>query len=328
MKKFKFIFVLSLVFLTACVNKMQDADTASYNSNSAPVPASERLNAANSASSNTGGGGGGGSNKSQTFASNPATAQVTELNTQTPPVNIERKIIRNADLSLETDSPEEVQRRIAAIADSKGGFVVESTQSSSNVKATTRDTVTMTVRVPAEKFNESLDEIRKAASRVIVETVKGEDVTEEFIDIEARLKAKKSLEAQFIEIMKRANSVADALDVQRQLAEVRGEIEKIEGRKRFLENQASLSTIKIRLQTPAVFSANSDGFFYRLKESIGNGFDVALNFILGFVAFLIAILPFLILIVLPAFLIARYFWKKRGKQKSASEIAKEEIRDK
>ncbi len=94
----------------------------------------------------------------------------------------------------------------------------------------------MTIRVPSEKFDETLNEIRKNSNRVIVETVKGEDVTEEFIDIEARLKTKKALEEQFLEIMKRSNSVEEALNVQRELAEVRGEIEQIEGRKRFLEN--------------------------------------------------------------------------------------------
>ena len=287
---------------------------------------SNKTNTGSGSGRGNGGGGGGTENRKSVEAQTQVVDQ--SVSNQSQPTVTERKIIRNADLSLESDAPEEAQRRIASIADSKGGFVVESTQSSSNVKATTRDTVTMTVRVPAEKFNEALDEIRKAASRVIVETVKGEDVTEEFIDIEARLKAKKSLEAQFMEIMKRANSVQDALNVQTELAEVRGEIEKIEGRKRFLENAASLSTIKIRLQTPMAFAANSDGFFYRLKESIGSGFDAAMTFFLGFVSVLIALLPFLILVVLPIFLIIRYFWKRQSKQKSAIEIAKDEIKDK
>ncbi len=337
MKIIKFIAVLVFVFLTSCVGKSSESMTAnSTSNNAAPVAQSFEKGVvtsnSNSAKSNTAGsgtgkgnGGGGGNERKSTDAQTQVVDQ--SLSNQPQPAVTERKIIRNADLSLETASPEEAQQQITTIAESKGGFVVDSTQSSSNVKATTRDTVAMTVRVPAEKFNESLDEIRRTASRVIVETVKGEDVTEEFIDIEARLKAKKSLEAQFIEIMKRANSVEDALKVQTELAEVRGEIEKIEGRKRFLENQASLSTVKIRLQTPMAFSANSDGFFYRLKESVGNGFDAAMNFVLGFVAVLIAILPFLILVVLPVFLIARYFWKKQRKQKSANEIAREEIKE-
>lgn len=246
-------------------------------------------------------------------------------NTQDAPTTIDRKIIRNADLNLEAESPETSLQKITAIAESKSGFVVESQESSSDVKTTEHDVVTMTVRVPAEKFNEALDEIRKSATRVIVENVKGEDVTEEFIDIEARLKAEKALEAQFIEIMKRANSVDDALNVQRELADVRGEIEKIEGRKRFLENQSSLSTIKIRLQTPTVFSASSSGFFYRLAQSFSTGFDFALNFVLGLVTFLIAVLPFALIFGLPSYFIVRYFWRRQTRPRSFSEIAKEEI---
>src|SRR5262249_17830794 len=114
--------------------------------------------------------------------------------------NIDRKIVRNAELDLEADSPEKAQQSITSIAEMKGGFVVESQQSMSDIKAANRDIVTMTVRVPAEKFSEALDEIRKTSSRVVSETVKGDDVTEEYIDIEAQLKAKKALEAQFMEI--------------------------------------------------------------------------------------------------------------------------------
>jgi len=286
-------------------------------------------------------GGGGGGTASET-ATQPAAEQepngqtiktTTQVSlnqaeqTQTAPTAIERKIIRNAELQLEANSPEESQLKITQIAQSAGGFVVESTQSGSDVKSSSRDAVTMTIRVPAEKFNETLDEIRKTGSRVISETVKGQDVTEEFIDIEARAKTQKALEQQFVEIMKQAKTVEDALNVQRELAEVRGEIEKIEGRKRFLENQASLSTIKIRLQTPAAVSAGSTGFFYRLTESLSDGFNAALNFLLGLITFVIAILPFLLFIVLPIYLVLRYFWKKSRKQKTASEIFKDEVKN-
>ncbi len=312
MKKIKFIALLLFVFLTACAK-----ESASYDTNKTISPNAQSEDKVFS-TANTGGG-----------REEPTAKKISLEDTdksQTAPTVIERKIIRNADLQLEANSPEETQQKISAIAESKGGFVIESTQSSSDVKATTRDTVTMTIRVPTAKFNETLDEIRKTANRVIVETVKGQDVTEEFIDIEAQLKTKKALEEQFLEIMKRSNSVEDALNVQRELAEVRGEIEKIEGRKRFLENQASLSTIKIKLQSPTAFSANSQGFFNQLKESIGNGFDAALSFILGLVTVVIALLPFFLFIVLPIYLVLRYLWRKRRKRNLASEIAREEIK--
>jgi hypothetical protein len=202
--------------------------------------------------------------------------------------------------------------------------VVESNQTS-DLQIKKRDTVTMSLRVPADRFQSALDEIRSTADTVIMETVKGEDVTEEFIDVEARLKAQKALEQQYLEIMKRASSVEDALYVQGELAEVRGEIEKVEGRKRYLENQSSLSTIKVKLQTPAAISASSTNFNSRLGESFGAGLDVALNFILGLVTLVVGALPFALVIGLPGFLIVRHFWRKQRRPMSVTEIAKEEI---
>lgn len=303
------IFTIS-AFITACDSGA--SNTNLYIAQSAPQD-------------NSGGGGGTERTSAQTAVQQVSLEKAAD--SQTQPAATERKIIRNADLQIESNSPEETQQKITAIAESKGGFVIESTQSSSDVKVSTRDVVTMTVRIPAEKFNEALEEIRGSGNRIIVETVKGQDVTEEFVDIEARLKAKKALEEQFIEIMKRTNSVSDALNVQRELANVRGEIEQIEGRKRFLESQTSLSTIKIRIQTPNAFSASSSGFFYQLGQAFSRGFDFALNFILILTTIFIGVLPFLIFVVLPVYLLIQYLLRRSRKQKLASEIAKEEIKD-
>jgi hypothetical protein len=238
----------------------------------------------------------------------------------------DRKIIRNAELDLEAENPEEVQRNISSVAERNGGFVVESQQSSSDASVNSRDIVMMTVRVPADRFSETLTEIRSAAGRVVTEAVKGVDVTEEFIDIEAQLKAKKALELQFMEIMKRSETVEEALSVQSQLATVRGEIERIEGRKRFLDNQSAMSTIRVRLQTAKVFAAASAGFGTRLSDAFGSGFDVALNFILGLVTFIVAVLPFAVFVGLPAFVIIRYFWNRQTRPRSVVELAEEELK--
>ncbi|HEV7643068.1 MAG TPA: DUF4349 domain-containing protein [Pyrinomonadaceae bacterium] len=261
-----------------------------------------------------------------TIPSDSAAAQNISLDeaAQSAQPPVERKIIRNAELSLEAASPDEALQKITAIAESKGGFVVESQQSNSTTQATISDHVTMSLRVPAGKFNEALDEIRKVSARVVMENIKGQDVTEEFIDIEARVKTKKAVEAQYLEIMKQGKTVEDALNVQTELGKIRGEIEQIEGRKRFLESQTSLSTIKLSLQTPTAFSANSSGFFYQASRSFNNGFSFALNFILGFITIIIAIAPFLILVVLPVFLLIRYFWKKRQNRNLAVKLAQQE----
>ena len=254
---------------------------------------------------------------------NVSLAQTSAATIDTAPSD--RKVIRNADLDLEDENPDAAQREITSIAESKGGFVVESQQSSSDIQSTTRDTVVMSVRVPSAKFSEALDEIRQSASRVVLETVKGQDVTEEFIDIEAQLRAKKALEEQFMTIMKQANGIAEAMNVQRQLAEVRGEIERIEGRKRFLANQSSLSTIKIRVQTPKVFAASSAGIGTRISEAFAAGFDVAMAFVLGVITFVVAALPFGLLIGLPSFVIIRYVLKRQARPRSVTDIAQDEI---
>jgi hypothetical protein len=159
-------------------------------------------------------------------------------------------------------------------------------------------------------------------SHVRHEKTTGQDVTEEYIDLEARLRTQRALEAQYLEIMKQANKVSDALEVNRQLAEVRGVIEQTEGRRRFLENQAALSTIKVTLQTPApLVSANATGFFVGIKQALGDGVDIAAGIILVLIRIVIALVPVLLLIVLPLALLWRFLRRYRQPRASAPPAA-------
>jgi len=238
---------------------------------------------------------------------------------------IERKIIRNATLTLEVTSPPDNQRKITSIAETHQGFVVtsESTRRTTEDKAKPEVTINLVVRVPAMQFNQVMEEIRAVAGRVIDEKTTGQDVTEEFIDLEARIKNQKALEAQFLEIMKRAGKVEDALQVQTQLADVRTEIEKLEGRKRFLENQASLSTITVTLQSPTQI-VNAAGFWYSIRSAFSDGVDVATAIVLFLIRLVIALLPILVLIVLPVGLVAKLvsmrMRRKRLNQERADDL--------
>ncbi len=218
----------------------------------------------------------------------------------------DRKIIRNANLTLEVPSPGEVQPKIVSIAESHQGFVVtsEATQRNAEDKTKPEMTVNLIVRVPASQFNAVMEGIRAVGTRRLQEKVTGQDVTEEFMDLEARIKNQKALELQFIEIMKRAGKVDDALSVQRELAEVRTEIEKLEGRRRFLENQASLSTINVTLQPPTQI-VNATGFWYSVRTAFSDGVDVAAEIILFLIRAIIALTPILLLVVLPLALLAK-----------------------
>lgn len=338
---FPSVFLIAL-FLTACSSQSSPAGVANSASNSnaknpfavydiasGPSLPSFRSEQPEPVRPVLPGGGGGGGAKTD-----PSTSGIKDLNfslnqatsSQENSIPADRKIIRDAKLGIESDRPEELQQRISAIAQNKGGFVIASEQSNSDPKLRSYDIVEMSVRVPTEKFTETIDEIKTGPGRVIAEVIKGQDVTEEFIDIDARLRAKKALEQQFLEIMKRADTVEDALSVQSELSEVRSEIEKIEGRLRFIENQSSLSTISVRIQTPAVFAAETAGFLDRLAESFGDGAGVAVNFVLGLVTFVVGILPFALFVGLPGYFLARSIFRRRNRPMSFSEIAKDEIK--
>ncbi len=226
---------------------------------------------------------------------------------------VDRKIIRNGELVIEIDSPTEGQRKITSIAESHGGFVVTSEFRQQDDRGQTRpnETVTVVVRVPSARFGPALEQIRAVGSRVIQEKVSGQDVTEEYIDLEARIRTKKALEAQFMEIMKQARKVSEALEVQSEIAEVRTEIERLEGRRRFLENQSAMSTINITLQSPApLVTATTSGFGNDIKQAFGDGIDVGAAIILGLIRFLIVMVPIGVFILLPAGFVVRYFIRR------------------
>jgi hypothetical protein len=222
-----------------------------------------------------------------------------------------RKIIRNGELTIETPSPLDAQRRVTSIAESQGGFVVttESKQRATNDPARFDVEVTIVIRVPSDHFGATIDEIRAAPGRVLHEKITGQDVTEEFMDLEARIKTQKALEAQFLEIMKRANKVEDAMQVQSQIADVRTEIEKLEGRRRFLENRSSLSTITITFQPPELAMTKS-GFLHDIGDALHDGVSVAMTLILFLVRFVIVLIP-ISLVLVPIGFVARYFIRNR-----------------
>lgn len=156
----------------------------------------------------------------------------------------QKKIIKTGSLSLVVESSQWSVTKIREIAETKQGFV-----ESSNITETTEGVRRgyITVRVPVASFNEVFDEIKSIAQIVEVESVQGQDVTQQYIDMEARLKNLRSTEAQYLEILKKAQTVEDILKVQQLLSQVRGDIESMEAQIKHLANQTDLATISVEL---------------------------------------------------------------------------------
>lgn len=243
--------------------------------------------------------------------------------TEQIPAATDRKIIRNADLTIEVASPTETQSKVVSIAEAHGGFVVNSeAKQRDNGDATHRTLdIKLVVRIPENQFGTVLDKVRGLASNRNEEKITGQDVTEEFIDLEARIKTQRALEAQFLQIMKQAGKIEDALEVQRQIAEVRTEIEKLEGRKRFLENRSSLSTITVNILAPKPIAVNTSGFGRSVRDSISDSVDVGAQIVLFFVRFVIVMIPITLLLLLPGGLLLRYFIRRARRMRLAAALS-------
>lgn len=266
-------------------------------------------------------GGGGGGERAQAAVQDVSLQQAEA--SQTQPVPTERKIIRDATLTLEVDEPVKAAERITSIAETHGGFVISSESrhvSSGGRKGRSYEVFTVQFRVPAAQFDATLKDVRATAGEVTAEKVSGKDVTEEYIDLEARLRTQRALEAQLLDIMKTAREVSDAISVQRELATVRGEIERAEGRRRTLETLSSLSTINVTLQPPAPL-VSTTGFFHSVAEALGDGVDIAANITLFLIRALLALLPVFIFLVLPAYLILRYLLRRMSRRVRPTEAA-------
>ncbi len=169
----------------------------------------------------------------------------------------DQKIIRTGYLQLTVESVAETSPKIIALATTNGGYV----QSSSvNEDLDGRHSGDVTIRVPSATFDATVSAIKALATVVNVETTSGQDVTEQYTDLEAQLRNAQAQEAQYLEILKRATTVEETLNVQQYLSGVRYQIESLQGQIKYLSNATSYSTISISLSEKPGLRAPSKGF--------------------------------------------------------------------
>lgn len=157
-----------------------------------------------------------------------------------------RMVIREAHVDLRAEHPAAVADDVIRLTESAGGFVVQADRSGVGDDVTRID---VTLRVPERQFEPTLAQLRGLGTP-LREQITGQDVTEEFVDLQARLRAKQKLEARLTEILGQATSVKETLEVENELARVRTEIEQIEGRSQYLSDRVKMSTIHISATAP------------------------------------------------------------------------------
>ncbi len=156
----------------------------------------------------------------------------------------ERMIVRNGDISLVVENIVDARDEITGLAVRFDGYVV-----SSRISGEEQDMRGwISIRVPDEKFEQTLAELRELAVRVTAESTDSQDVTEEYVDLQSKLRNAEATENQYLALLEKAEDVEDILRVYDSLSRVRSEIEQIKGRMQYLERTSSMSLISVRLE--------------------------------------------------------------------------------
>lgn len=224
--------------------------------------------------------------------------ELMSTQTEQQEVNVERKLIKEGRVEFETEAINATRKQVFESIEKHEGYI----SSDQEYKSIGRISNTIIIRVPAKSFDLLLNDATKGVSKFDSKDIKVKDVTEEFLDIQARLKTKKELENRYLELLKKANSVTEILEIEKQIGQLRSEIESVEGQLKYLESKVSLSTLTMTFYQTV---PNETEFGNKFKNGFKNGW----NNLVWFFVFLINIWPFILIGV--GLVFGAKVWRKR-----------------
>ncbi|MDD2548889.1 MAG: DUF4349 domain-containing protein [Bacteroidales bacterium] len=225
-----------------------------------------------------------------------------------------QKLIKTANISMEVTNYKVARQKIDSITKRYYGWV--SSENMTNYDH--RITNTLAIRVPAERLDTLITKLLTVAKKIESQSVRSTDVTEEYIDIESRLKNQRAVEKKFIALLQRTNNISQILEIESKLADIRSQIESTEGRMRYLSNRVGYSTINLTFYQKIDYKYDpepAESFGQLLKKSFYKGWAAFVQFVL----FIAKLWPFWILIAITSYSICRYRKKRRGKEMQKKE---------
>lgn len=313
----------SLALLSGCAARSaeQSAEPAvqAVNTVGAPVAADESVKHGISVSSDLGRG------SSYSDAASPQTDGT---------VISQPMIIRNASLDIRVKDIDRAIAKLRAAVASRGGEIAEMSvtggdtggipleRSADNLPGPTYASII--VRLPAAKLDSLADSV-EGLGTLLSRTESSSDVTEQAIDMEARIKNLRAEEVRLRSFLSRTNKVSELLAVEAQLARVRGEIESMDAQLTYLKRQVARATLAITLSEPGAVTGSESPWF-SLREAFARGVQGAFGVVEGLVTFIVAALPLLVLVGLVAWAI-RAVLRRRYKRRQAATAADNDVSD-
>jgi hypothetical protein len=233
---------------------------------------------------------------------------------------IERLIIRNASLNLTVPDTEAALDEINEMVDELEGYVVESNlyQYQEGLQAH------VTLRIPAESLDVALERVRGLATEVRSESISGQDVTEEYVDLQSRLRHLEATEERLLEFLDEAEDTEAALAVYEQLRQIEGEIEQIKGRIQYLEQSAALATVILDITPDELAQPIQVGGWYpqgTLRDAFQSLIRVLQFLVDAAIVIVVLVIPILVVIAVPSvglFLLVRAIVRRRRARRTST----------
>lgn len=226
----------------------------------------------------------------------------------------ERKVIHTASISIEGEDTRETYRRIRQMVDDADGFIQSATVADVET-GQDQPRIDLVIRIPAGDLTTTLETIGALGTRIVSQTQQGQDVTEEYVDIEARIENLSLLETELRALLAevRQNPGADPqklLEVFNEISRVRGEIEQLEGRRQVLDDLTELATVDVHIApTPEATPVVAEGWAplavarQAIQDLVGAVQGIA-DFVIRFGIYVLPLL--LVFVGIPALLVWRF----------------------
>lgn len=239
------------------------------------------------------------------------TGKEEEIKTANKPADekIPSKIIKTAEISMQVKDIKEGRKAILAIAQQANAYIASENEATNSYSMTDD----ITIRLKPEGFENIISKLLAISIYTDYNRITSQDVTADYVDTEARLKSRKDVEARYTEILQKATTISDIMEVEGKLSQIREEIEAAEGKLKYMNDQVGYSTINLHFYEKLDYQPAPDsGFFYKLGKAFSGGWQ-------GLQVFFIAIIylwPLWLIAAVIIYSITKLI--KRGKRKKQS----------
>ena len=291
------LWTVMLLLVGACNQASRDAGP--------PVPISAQDKAAATAESQMAGGAPG---APAPAAPTRTSDEVARAVTAAPePEKISPKIIKTADIRYRVDDYKKSRAAIGAIIAAHGAYIASEREANDAYTLSN----TLIIRMESGSFDKLVEALVQGAAYLNYKNISVQDVTEEYVDMTLRLKTKRAVADQYEALLKRAGSISEVLEVERELRQVREEIESTEGRLRYLSNQVAYSTITLNIYQNLEHAPDTEiGFWAQVRDGLAGGWTAVC-----YIAIAIAYLwPLWVVVAIVVWLIRRAVRKHRAKK--------------